>query len=238
MAENGLSYDGAWAIHVNSRLDSGMMGICEGGVYAAGLFFTIELIKKEESKVLPSSCAAALIRQLDAARNLSVSPFESLTLAVCKVNVSKNSLSIRGTCRFHDRESGGMAMYERIQQIAEGTALALGYDIGVVKVSTPATPVINNPACCHLAKKALSIAIGNDHVCEGNRSMGSESFRLFTSRFPSVLASLGVKNKEKGMTAEIHTPEFELDEDALPYGVASTVAYALSFLANEEEFSL
>jgi amidohydrolase len=46
--------------------------------------------------------------------------------------------------------------------------------------------------------------------------MGSEDFSAYTEHVPGFYLKVGVRNPARGITAMLHTPEFDLDEEALP----------------------
>ena len=47
---------------------------------------------------------------------------------------------------------------------------------------------------------------------------------------PGFLLRLGSGNKAKGITAEAHTPEFDIDEECLVVGVKAMSAILLDYL--------
>jgi metal-dependent amidase/aminoacylase/carboxypeptidase family protein len=45
---------------------------------------------------------------------------------------------------------------------------------------------------------------------------------------------LGIENLEKGMGIDHHNPHFDIDEDVLKLGVATTVQYTYDFLNSDK----
>lgn len=125
-------------------------------------------------------------------------------------------------------------MKKTIRRVLESTCAA--YDCQIVKIfqSGPTRSVINDPVCTELARAAVGSVIGQDGVVNQEPTMGGESFSVLSAYYPSVMATFGVGNEEKGMCAAGHNPKYEPDEDGLKYGVAATVAYATAFLAYDE----
>ena len=64
-------------------------------------------------------------------------------------------------------------------------------------------------------------------------SMGVESFAYFAMERPSAFYFLGTGNKEKGTDKSAHSSLFDIDEDALPLGVAIQCQSALDYLTME-----
>ena len=117
----------------------------------------------------------------------------------------------------------------------ENTCKAYGYTPERIVVSGPNRNIVNHPVCYDIAKQAVTAAIGQEHVAEGELGLGGESFSTLTTYYPGIMGHVGNKNEEKGIIANIHNPHFEADPDCLKYGVAATVAFAQGFLAHKEE---
>ena len=58
-------------------------------------------------------------------------------------------------------------------------------------------------------------------IAEKEPEMSSESFGVLCSYYPGMMGLLGTGCPEKGTTQGLHNPQFDLDTDALPYGVAA-----------------
>jgi hippurate hydrolase len=79
--------------------------------------------------------------------------------------------------------------------------------------------VFNNEA---LNKKARSLAeqfMGKENVEETEVRMGAEDFGYYSQLIPGCFYRLGTANKEKGITAGVHTPHFNIDENAIEIGM-------------------
>ena len=64
----------------------------------------------------------------------------------------------------------------------------------------------------------------NELACYG------EKILLSTLRKKMRFVVLGVNNPDKGCIYNVHTPQFKVDEDALPLGTALHVSFALESL--------
>jgi amidohydrolase len=60
--------------------------------------------------------------------------------------------------------------------------------------------------------------------------MGAEDFAYFQRAIPGFFFWLGVRNEAKGITAALHTPEYDADEASLPVGVTVMTSIVLDFL--------
>jgi hippurate hydrolase len=61
--------------------------------------------------------------------------------------------------------------------------------------------------------------MGKEHIQETELRMGAEDFGYYTQRIPGCFYRLGVMNVEKGITAGVHTPTFNVDESAIEIGM-------------------
>jgi len=74
--------------------------------------------------------------------------------------------------------------------------------------------------------------LGEAGVTEGNVSMGAEDFAFMTQRAPGAMFGLGAK-APGSQPRYLHTPTFDLDEDALPIGAAILAETALRYVRGE-----
>ncbi|MBQ6867597.1 MAG: hypothetical protein IJO16_02865, partial [Clostridia bacterium] len=86
--------------------------------------------------------------------------------------------------------------------------------------------------CVDMAFEAVKNYMGEDIAIEGQPWMASESFSMYQKMAPGVLCFAGIRNEEKGITADHHNPMFEIDEEGLAYSCGVYVAYALQYLNN------
>ncbi|MBI3876301.1 MAG: amidohydrolase, partial [Verrucomicrobia bacterium] len=62
-----------------------------------------------------------------------------------------------------------------------------------------------------------------------------EDFSYFQQVVPGFYFRLGVGNKAKGITADTHTPEFDVDEECLVVGVKVMSNALLDFLEQRSQ---
>jgi metal-dependent amidase/aminoacylase/carboxypeptidase family protein len=123
-------------------------------------------------------------------------------------------------------------MRERIRQIAERVAVALGVEASVSfsEVGTPAT--VNDPAMAQIVRETAIALFGAERVRSDHRTMGAEDCAFFLQAAPGAYVFVGAGNKAKGMTEPHHSPRFQIDEDVLPISVALLTASAIRMLAS------
>ncbi|MGH2457703.1 MAG: M20 metallopeptidase family protein, partial [Chloroflexota bacterium] len=146
-------------------------------------------------------------------------------------NVIPSVATIQGTVRAY-RGKVRRQIEERLGEIARGIATAMRATAEVdYRSGCPALE--NDAAKVDLARAALGELLGPDAVLAREPVMGAEDFAFVLQRVPGAFMHLGVRAPGWGTPRPVHTATFDLDEDALPIGVAALAATALKFLASE-----
>ncbi|MCH5719568.1 M20 metallopeptidase family protein [Niabella hibiscisoli] len=129
------------------------------------------------------------------------------------VNIIPNEVTMEGTLRCFDEQWRTQA-HEWIRRTTASIAEASGATCDVE--ITVGYPVLNNHS--HVTgsvKKAASTYLGNDAVSEAAIWTAAEDFASYSQQIPACFYLLGVGNENKGITSGLHTPLFDIDEDAL-----------------------
>jgi amidohydrolase len=87
--------------------------------------------------------------------------------------------------------------------------------------------VVNDPAAAETVREVATDLFGPDEVFQSPPLAASEDFAYFLEKVPGAFMLLGAGNQEKGITAPHHSPEFDIDETALPRGAALLAALGL-----------
>jgi amidohydrolase len=96
-------------------------------------------------------------------------------------------------------------------------------------------PVYNDPALVSETTPMLRAAVGATNVVEAELRMGAEDFSYFQRVVPGFYWRLGSGNKAKGIIAEAHTPDFDIDEDCLVVGVKSMANVLWDYLERHSQ---
>jgi hippurate hydrolase len=108
--------------------------------------------------------------------------------------------------------------HELIRKQATELVHSMGAEIDLhIDVGYPM--VYNNEALDRVARTAAREYMGADKVLETEVRMGAEDFGYYTQLIPGCFYRLGVMNLEKGITAGVHTPRFNIDEGAIEIGM-------------------
>ena len=58
-----------------------------------------------------------------------------------------------------------------------------------------------------------------ENVEETELRMGAEDFSFYTQQIAGCFFRLGVRNEAKEIIHNVHTPKFNIDENAIKYGI-------------------
>ena len=151
-----------------------------------------------------------------------IDPIDSVVLSVGQIQggtkgtILPNTVTVNGTVRTllpATREE----MPKRIEQVAANVAAAFG---GSVRLTYEhVTPSVqNDESAKELLKDVVGELFGEEALVFRNPSMGGEDFAYFSQAVPSVFFNLGTKSGESTAFG-LHTTKFNLDEEAMRYGM-------------------
>jgi amidohydrolase len=147
-----------------------------------------------------------------------------------RFNVVPDRAELHGTLRTLSPEvrSQGRAL---IESISSGIAQAAGGSASVVfQDDAPNPPLINDQALGRFAEESLTRTLGEKNVLRDPPRMIAEDFAHFAERVPAFFFFLGVGNPDRGITANLHTADFDIDEDALVVGATAMTNLVLDYL--------
>lgn len=101
--------------------------------------------------------------------------------------------------------------------MAEGIAESMGGKCEV-SISHGYPYLENNPELTRRIRKAAEEYVGKENVVDIDLTLGSEDFAYYSHVVPASFYRLGTGNEAKGITAYVHSPHFDIDEDALKLG--------------------
>ncbi|MFN4286259.1 MAG: M20 family metallopeptidase [Lacibacter sp.] len=218
------------ALHVHPGLATGKVSFRAGKVMASAdeLYITIKgkggHAAAPHLTVDPIVVASHLILALQQLVSRYNNPHNPTVLSITSIhggtttNVIPNEVKLMGTFRAMDEEWRFQAhdlIRRMVHQLAEsmGATADLHIDIGY--------PAVHNDPELHRAAVACAQQmLPATAIEETELRMGAEDFGYYTRHIPGCFFRLGVMNKEKGITSGVHTPTFDVDEDAIATGAA------------------
>lgn len=218
-----------FAFHVAGGLEVGKVSYTDGAASAASAGLTITIQGKRAHGAYPFqgidavAIASQCIVALQSIHSRRIDPQDPSVLSLGTIhggdrrNVIAEKVTIAGTLRtFSDAVTD---KYEAmIRQTLEGCTSAMGGSFELsLRRSYP--PMMNSPSLNKLSLPVVSKIIGADNLLEVPPGMFGEDFSYYQRALPGTMFFLGVSNKAKGITASVHTAEFDIDEDSLSLGV-------------------
>ncbi len=140
-------------------------------------------------------------------------------------NVIPEEVTLRGTIRTLERDVR-TTTFRHIERLAEGIGRMSDTRIQV-RAGTSTHSVVNDPDLIRLFTQAVSSVLGPEGVQQIERpSMGSEDFAFYLDCAPGAMIRLGCRSPQRGGHA-LHTPCFDIDEEALRIGAKVMARTAL-----------
>jgi amidohydrolase len=246
MIEEGVmadpAVDAAFGLHVTPQLETGQLGYRSGAANAASDRFTIRVIGKGGHAARPNATvdavviAAHVVVALQTLVSRETSPTQPAVVTVGAIhagdanNVIPGEATIAGTVRTYDPDLR-QQMRDRLCELAGGIARAMRAE-AQIDYSFGYPSLVNDGAMTELARLAGAEIVGRENVVEVEPTLGGEDMAYFLQRAPGCFFRLGTGNRARGITYGNHHPKFDVDEAALPIGVAAMVHTALKFLAS------
>ena len=229
--------------HVMPLIDVGKVGF-KKGMYMASTDELYVTVKGKgghgampELNVDPVLIASHIIVALQQIISRNASPKTPTVLSFGKViadgatNVIPGEVKLEGTFRAMDEKWRGEA-HIRMKKMAEGIAESMGghCEFTILK----GYPYLeNNPQLTELARNAAVSYLGADNVVDLDIWMGGEDFAYYSQEIDASFYRLGVRNEARDITSPVHTPTFDIDEDALEIGCGLMAWIALQTLVND-----
>ncbi|UJP65714.1 M20 metallopeptidase family protein [Mongoliitalea daihaiensis] len=226
--------------HVMPLIPVGQVGFRKGMYMASADELYITVKGKGGHGALPESLidpvliASHLIVALQQVISRNGSPKIPSVLSFGRVealgatNIIPNEVKIQGTFRTMD-EAWRAKAHGHMLSIAKGLVEGMGgtVDFEVRK----GYPFLKNAeALTSRAEQAAIAYLGEENVLPLDIWMAAEDFSYYTQEIDGCFYRLGTRNEAKGIVSGVHTPTFDIDEDALELGAGLMAWIAVSEL--------
>ncbi|MGA9769541.1 MAG: amidohydrolase [Blastocatellia bacterium] len=218
-----------FGLHVMPNIEVGQVGYNSGPAMASSDRFVITIRGKKVHGAYPHEgvdavvVAAECISALQSIHSRRINTQEPLVITVGSIhggnrfNIIADEVKLEGTVRTLSetvRKSVKAMMVETLAGVtsAYGAKFEMDYNDGN-------TVTYNDPKLVEETMPTMKRIVGEANLVTPKPQMGAEDFSEYQKVIPGFFYFLGVGNKAKGITAFIHTPEFDIDEDALVFGV-------------------
>jgi hippurate hydrolase len=220
---------GIIGLHVHPGLEAGKLSFRKGRVMASADEIYVTVKSKGGHAAAPHLTidtilvASQLIVSLQQVISRNNNPLSPSVLSICSfqgghtTNVIPSEVKLMGTFRAMD-ETWRFKAHELIRKQVEGLIIATGAEIDLhIDVGYPT--VDNDPVLTGNAWALADDYLGADNVSETEMRMGAEDFGYYTQVIPGCFYRLGVRNEERGIIHNVHTPRFDIDETAIQTGM-------------------
>jgi hippurate hydrolase len=218
------------ALHVHPELEVGQFSFRKGKCMASAdeLYFTIKA--KGGHAAAPHLtadsiyAASQLVIQLQQIISRYNNPLNPTVLSITSIqgghttNVIPSEVKMMGTLRAMD-ETWRSKAHELIEKQVKAVAESTGVSIDML-IDKGYPVVYNDEALTERAWQLANEMAGKENVSETELRMGAEDFGYYAQQIPGCFFRLGAGNKAKGITSNVHTPTFNIDENAIEKGIA------------------
>jgi amidohydrolase len=128
-------------------------------------------------------------------------------------NIIPDVVNVEGTFRTFDEEWRKQA-HNNILEISEKLVSSFGAKVDVeIRKGYPS--LINDEEKTKQCFEEAKDFLGAQHVHELDMRMTAEDFAYFSREIPAVFYRIGTANHAKGISSPLHSPTFNVDDDAM-----------------------
>ncbi|KGE14696.1 M20 metallopeptidase family protein [Sphingobacterium deserti] len=211
--------------HVMPLIEAGKVGFRSGKYMAScdELFMTVKGRgghgAHPHQNIDPIAITAQIITALQQIVSRNADPRIPSVLSWGKIvgngatNVIPDEVYLEGTFRTFDEKWRANA-HELMVKMAVGIAESMGANCEFeVRKGYPF--LINEPAITEASRNSAIEYLGKENVVELDIWPAAEDFSYYSQEINACFYRLGTGNKERGITSAVHTPSFDIDENAL-----------------------
>jgi len=214
--------------HVMPLLPVGKIGFKEGLYMASAdeIYITVKGRgghgAMPDRNIDPVLIASHLIVALQQVVSRYATPTTPTVLSFGKViaegatNIIPDEVKIEGTFRTLNEDWRREAKI-KMKKLVEGLVASMGgtCDFNILD----GYPFLYNNEILTRRNKEFAIEyMGKENVVDLDIWMAAEDFAFYSQEIDACFYRLGVRNEAKGITSNVHTPSFNIDEDALEIG--------------------
>ncbi|CUN63019.1 M20 family metallopeptidase [Clostridium paraputrificum] len=233
--------DAIVGLHVTEDLDYGKIRIKSGVVNAASNPYKIKIKGRgghgaaPHTTIDPIVIASNVVMALQTIVSREIAPVNPSVITVGSINggtaqnVIPEEVEITGIIRTLTKEDREYVV-RRFKELVTGICRGMRGECDIyIEEGYPC--LYNNATMVERVKYVGKELLGVENVVEQKHpSMGVESFAFFAMERTSAFYYLGTGNRTKGTDKAAHSNLFDIDEDAIPLGVAMQCGIAYDYL--------
>lgn len=225
--------------HVFPEIPAGVLGFRAGTFLAACDSFDMKIIGRGGHGAQPENTIDAIILATQAVQHMQTiisrrkSALEPAVLTVGGIrsktfrpNIIAEEVDITGTIRYFGTHMSKFFQEELVKLgevlKAQGGRMELQY-----RNENP--PLVNDEDLNTKLRAVAAEMLGEQNLVEVPMELGAEDFSFYTDKVPSLFIVVGARIE--GDHRELHSPRFDINEDALVYGSAIMAASAVRLSA-------
>ncbi|GAA4805380.1 M20 family metallopeptidase [Olivibacter ginsenosidimutans] len=228
--------------HVMPLIEAGKVGFRSGKYMASTdeLYVTVKgkggHAAQPQQNIDPVVITAHIITALQQIVSRISDPKMPTVLSFGKViaegatNVIPDEVRLEGTFRTFDETWRGEA-HQKMKKMAEGIAESMGGSCDF-EVRRGYPFLVNNETLTQEVRAYAEDYLGKENVVDLDLWMAGEDFAFYSQAIDACFYRLGTRNEERGITASVHTPSFDIDEKALALSTGLMAYIALKRLGN------
>lgn len=230
-----------FAFHVDPELPAGKIGLRSGVLTAHCNEFSVSILGRSGHAARPHQSIDTIFlsnQVLNSLYNIvgnRSEPFKPAVLSIGKVqggtkaNVIPERVDICGTVRTIDDQTRNEILKAIEDRVASITRASGGtYQL---EFQPPVPSVVNDATSVNLIREVATSLLTADGIFEiKNISMGGEDFSWYLTKAKGALIRLGARKPGEEIRF-LHTHNFDIDERALPVGVAVMAMLVLKCLS-------
>lgn len=232
--------DAVFGLHVAAELESGKIGVRSGAASAGSDRFRITVQGKGGHAARPNDAidpvvvGAHIVTAFQTLVSRETDPTQAAVVTVGSIvagdafNVIPDTAEIKGTIRTLGPEVRAR-MEERLPELARGIGAAMRADVNVQFIKGY-PGMVNDEEMSDVVRQAATDVVGADNVVESKTGLGGEDFAYFLLERPGCFFRVGTRNEERNIVYGHHHPKFDVDEDGMAPGIATTVQTVLNYL--------
>jgi amidohydrolase len=222
---NSPAVDMSLALHIWNEKPLGWLGIAAKPVMAGADIFTITVTGRgghgaiPDRAVDPIVAAANMVLALQTVVSRNVSPLDTAVVSVTNIhggtafNIIPQEVKLEGTIRTFDTGIR-QRVVERIEQIADGVASAMGCQAEVsIKSITPA--LVNDPSLAVRVQETARRVLPQSDLDVEYQTMTAEDMAFMQQKIPGCFFFVGSNDATRGLDYGHHHPKFDFNEEVL-----------------------
>jgi len=228
-----------FGLHINSKLELGVVNIVEGPFTATSSEWEIKIKGKGAHGAYPHEgkdpiyLSALEIMALQGIISRFKDPMEPAVITVgeikggSKSNIIPKEVILKGTIRSLTEE-GLEFLREEIQNTLKMLEPLGG--VGIFSSEPGYPPTVNDAKLTELVKEVAIGVVGKEKILSKLFGLGAEDFGMLARECKGAFFSLGAKPDGTSPPPPHHSPYFDINEKALPIGVAILSSVAMKAL--------